>query len=194
MRYSVIIIDSFENGNNIDKMSKFISTYERNISMYINDTDCKQIIMLLKKDTIRPLVGIVEKLKTNPTVKRNDIIEEEKFDNALMSVSEKNIIIHETLNREVSDTDLVNIKQALITNDACALMGACPDTMKEVKSGKVIKTIPRAMFMEIQSLHGYKTDLLRNVYHKATKVNCETRHISFLVQEFSDTKIAVLQK
>ena len=141
MNYSLILLCAGSGKRTGLKYNKIFykinnqTVYEMNISHFLEDNRCKQIIVVTKEneiDDIRTLVNDSRIEYVFGGKERQDSVYE-----GLQKVKENHVFIHDGARPYVSKQSINDLVECLKTYDAGLLMVPCKDTIKEVKEGIV---------------------------------------------------------
>ncbi|MFV0394286.1 MAG: 2-C-methyl-D-erythritol 4-phosphate cytidylyltransferase [Coprobacillaceae bacterium] len=189
MKYSVIILcagSGTRTGLTYNKMLYKIedkTVYERTIDLFLNDKRCQQIIVVTKESEIEEIKQIVVHDKITYVYggkERQDSVYE-----GLQVVSSPYVMIHDGARPYVKKEQIGALLEGLKTHQACLLMVPCKDTIKEVRNGKVIKTLPRETLMQAQTPQAFNTDVIKKAYQKAKEEGFVATDDASLVETFS---------
>ena len=170
MNYSLILLCAGSGKRTGLKYNKIFykinnqTVYEMNISHFLEDNRCKQIIVVTKEneiDDIRTLVNDSRIEYVFGGKERQDSVYE-----GLQKVKENHVFIHDGARPYVSKQSINDLVECLKTYDAGLLMVPCKDTIKEVKEGIVVKTLKRETLMQAQTPQVFKFDEILECHEK----------------------------
>lgn len=196
MEYSAIILCAGSGTRTGLKYNKIFhkiagqTVYQKTLEVFINDADCKQIIVVTKETEI-------EDIKKNYTHPKIEYIfggneRQDSVYNGLQVVKYEYVLIHDGARPYITKENIEDIKAVLSKEDACLLMVPCKDTIKQVKDGVVQKTLPRETLMQAQTPQAFKTTIIKEAYQEAKDKQVIATDDCSLVELFSDCKIHVV--
>lgn len=163
---------------------------EHSLNHFINDKDCKQIVLVVSELEIEDFkaLNLHEKIEfTFGGKERSDSVY-----NGLLKVKSDYVIIHDGARPYVSKEIIENTKKALHTNEAVVVMVESVDTVKMVADGYVSKTFKRESLYNAQTPQAFKTDLIINSYKQLKKQNLNATDDAQVVELVSDSKIKIV--
>lgn len=196
MEYSVIILcagNGSRTGLSYNKIFHKINgktVYEQTIDSFLNDQQCQQIIVVTKKSELSAFRKIVNNTKITYVIggkERQDSVYQ-----GLQVVNSPYVMIHDGARPFVEKKEIVALLNCLHSHDACLLMVPVKDTIKQVKDGKVVKTLARETLMQAQTPQAFTTELIKEAYQKAKDTNYLATDDASLVELFSDTNVYVI--
>ena len=141
MNYSLILLCAGSGKRTGLKYNKIFykinnqTVYEMNISHFLEDNRCKQIIVVTKENEIEDIRHLVNDSRIEYVFggkERQDSVYE-----GLQKVTEDYVFIHDGARPYVTKQSIDDLVECLKTYDAGLLMVPCKDTIKEVKEGIV---------------------------------------------------------
>jgi len=196
MEYSAIILcagSGSRTGLSYNKIFHKINgrtVYEHTLNIFLNDQQCKQIIVVTKKTeltTIRSIVNDSRILYVMGGKERQDSVYE-----GLQVVNSPYVMIHDGARPYVNQKEIKELLKCLQSHKACLLMVPVKDTIKKVQDGKVVKTLQRATLMQAQTPQAFHTELIKQVYQKAKDLNYLATDDASLVEVFSDIDVHII--
>lgn len=193
MNYSLILLCAGSGKRTGLKYNKIFykinnqTVYEMNISHFLEDNRCKQIIVVTKEneiDDIRTLVNDSRIEYVFGGKERQDSVYE-----GLQKVKENHVFIHDGARPYVSKQSINDLVECLKTYDAGLLMVPCKDTIKEVKEGIVVKTLKRETLMQAQTPQVFKSEDIKVAYQKAKDEGYVATDDSQLFERYIDKDI-----
>ena len=175
MNYSLILLCAGSGKRTGLKYNKIFykinyqTVYEMNISHFLEDTKCKQIIVVTKENEIEDIKKLVS-------------------DSRIEYVFGGHDGARPYVNKESID-DLV---ECLKDYSAGLLMVPCKDTIKEVKDGIVVKTLKRETLMQAQTPQVFKSEDIKIAYQKAKDEGFVATDDSQLFERYIDKEIKVV--
>lgn len=197
MKYSLILLCAGSGKrtglqyNKIFYQIKGKTVYEMNISHFINDTRCQQIIVVTKENEIDALRQLLKNDKIEYVIggkERQDSVYE-----GLQHVSEEFVFIHDGARPYVSQKAIDDLILCLKDYHAGLLMVPCKDTIKEVKDGLVVKTLKREELMQAQTPQVFQTKLIKLAYQQAKDEGYVATDDSQLFEKYIDEPIKVVR-
>lgn len=171
MKYSLILLCAGSGKRTGLKYNKIFyqiekkTVYEINISHFLDDDRCQQIIVVTKESEIED----IKRILTNNKIEfiyggkeRQDSVYE-----GLKLVNQEYVFIHDGARPYVSKKSIDDLVTCLEVHDAGLLMVPCKDTIKEVHDGFVVKTLKRETLMQAQTPQVFRTALIRKAYQQA---------------------------
>ncbi len=164
---------------------------ENTIDVFLNDNQCKQIILVISKDdeeVIAPYL-IDDRMEiTYGGKERQDSVY-----HGLLKVKEEYVLIHDGARPYLKQEAIDRLLEALKVYNACLLMVNAKDTMKRVKDGLVVETLPREEMMNAQTPQAFKTDLILHVHELAQQEHYLGTDDASLVEYFSREPVKVVE-
>lgn len=193
MKYSLILLCAGSGKRTGLKYNKIFykigekTVYEMNISHFLDDDRCQQIIVVTKESEIDD----IKKLMTNKKIEyiyggkeRQDSVYE-----GLKLVNQEYVFIHDGARPYVSKRCIDDLVTCLEAHDAGLLMVPCKDTIKEVHDGFVVKTLKREMLMQAQTPQVFRTSLIKKAYQQAKDEGFMATDDSQLFERYIDQPI-----
>ena len=173
MKYDVVIVASGKGeranlGYNkaFFKMKDGRTVLERSSSLFIEDTDCKNIIVVTSSDCIDSVFKNEKVITTLGGEQRKDSVE-----NGLTKVTSEYVLIHDAARPFLNKQSLEELKKQIELNNAAILAKKAIDTIKVVNNNKIEKTIDRNTIYMAETPQGFKTDLIKDCYSKCANIN-----------------------
>lgn len=164
---------------------------ERSMHLFLEDSDCKEIVVVTDSDTYRKEIG-TDSIGKIVLVQGGNTREESVYW-GMQAVISDIVLIHDGARPFLQEEDLHAIKQAMETEDAACLMVPCKDTIKLTSNGYIEKTLPRNLLMAAQTPQAFKTGLLMEAMRKARADGFEATDDCSIVECYSDTHIKIVQ-
>lgn len=193
MKYSLILLcagSGKRTGLQYNKIFYKINgqtVYEMNISHFIDDERCQQIIVVTKKEEVDDLKSLLTSEKIEYVLggkERQDSVYE-----GLQHVKADHVFIHDGARPYVSKQAIEDLLLCLQEYRAGLLMVPCKDTIKEVKDGFVVKTLKRESLMQAQTPQVFQTDLIKKAYQQAKDEGFMATDDSQLFEKYIDEPI-----
>lgn len=196
MKYSLILLcagSGKRTGLQYNKIFYRINgqtVYEMNISHFINDERCQQIIVVTKENEINDLRRLLTNDKIEYVIggkERQDSVYE-----GLQHVKEEYVFIHDGARPYVGQKAIDDLVLCLRDYHAGLLLVPCKDTIKEVKDGLVVKTLKREVLMQAQTPQVFQTMLIKSAYQQAKDEGYVATDDSQLFEKYIDEPIKVV--
>lgn len=193
MNYSLILLCAGSGKRTGLKYNKIFykinhqTVYEMNISHFLEDNRCKQIIVVTKENEIEDIRHLVNDSRIEYVFggkERQDSVYE-----GLQKVTEDYVFIHDGARPYVTKQSIDDLVECLKTYDAGLLMVPCKDTIKEVKEGIVVKTLKRETLMQAQTPQVFKSEDIKVAYQKAKDEGYVATDDSQLFERYIDKDI-----
>ncbi|MDR0690855.1 MAG: 2-C-methyl-D-erythritol 4-phosphate cytidylyltransferase [Streptococcaceae bacterium] len=176
MRYTLILLAAGKGSRmSADKNKIFIKfrgvpIIKSVVKLFLNDQDCKRILIVTKKSEerrLRILLNDLDDYKVEFVIggkERQDSV----YNATQMLEDEKFVMIHDAARAFITSKEIAKLKQAL-ENSKVALLGVLTkDTIKQVdNSENVVATIPRKNLYQAQTPQAFHADVLKEVQSKA---------------------------
>lgn len=173
MKYDAIIVASGKGeranlGYNkaFFKMKDGRTVLQCSASMFIDDEDCKNIIVVTNEECLDKVFKNDKVITTLGGKQRKDSVE-----NGLKKVSSEYVLIHDAARPFLNKQSLEELKKQIEINNAAILAKKAVDTIKVVKDNKIEKTLDRNTIYMAETPQGFKTDLIKDCYAKCVNIN-----------------------
>lgn len=199
MEYSAIIVAA-GNGSRMKlgynkvyaKLDENKTILEKTISIFANDTDCVQVIIVTDPKTFLKEIG--NRVGERLIVVEGGMSRQESVSNGLRVATADIVMIHDGARPFLPRENLNTLKSAMTFYDAAVLGVPCKDTIKVInEDGFIQKTIPRNTLQSIQTPQAFKKDLILTCMHKALLDSFIGTDDAQLVEKYSNTKIKVIE-
>ena len=163
------------------------TVYEHTMSIFLQDSRCKQIVVVSKEDEreiFQTLLCDSRITYCNGGKERQDSVYE-----GLQLVNQDYVLIHDGARPFLQIHSIDELLQSLDKHKACLLMVPCKDTIKEVVDGKIVKTLKREVLMQAQTPQAFQSDLIKQVYKIAKEKDFHATDDSQLVEQFSNEDV-----
>ena len=165
MKYDVVIVASGKGeraklGYNkaFFKMKDGLTVLEHSSSLFINDEDCKNIIIVTNEENFS-LVFSKNKVKlTTGGAERKDSVY-----NGLKLVESEYVLVHDVARPYLNNESLEELKKEIEKNGSAILAKKAIDTIKVVDGNKVVKTLDRNTIYLAETPQGFKTEYLQMI-------------------------------
>lgn len=173
MKYDVVIVASGKGeraklGYNkaFFKMKDGLTVLEHSSSLFVNDGDCKNIIIVTNEENFS-LVFSNNKVKlTVGGAERKDSVY-----NGLKLVESEYVLVHDAARPYLNNKSLEELKKEIEKNGSAILAKKAIDTIKVVDGNKVVKTLDRNTIYLAETPQGFKTDLIKKCYEECDDIN-----------------------
>ena len=173
MTYQVILLLGGSSHRFNDKQNKVLyeinnkPIYRYSLDIFLNDDRCERVVIVLNE-----LIKDIIKSEITSSKVVYALGGEERYlsvANGLEYITSDYVLVHDGA-RPVIDNDLVhNILDELENFPVVSLGIKSSNTLKEVKNGNVIRTIPREDVYEMQTPQGAQTNILKSALAKVKK-------------------------
>ena len=173
MTYQVILLLGGSSHRFNDKQNKVLyeinnkPIYRYSLDIFLNDDRCERVVIVLNE-----LIKDIIKSEITSSKVVYALGGEERYlsvANSLEYITSDYVLVHDGA-RPVIDNDLVhNILDELENFPVVSLGIKSSNTLKEVKNGNVIRTIPREDVYEMQTPQGAQTNILKSALAKVKK-------------------------
>lgn len=194
--YSAIVLCAGQGkrtGLNYNKMFfKFNgkTVYEMTLEHFLNDNRCVQIIVVCRNDEkngFKKLCNDSRIIFIEGGKERQDSVY-----NGLQAVSSEYVFIHDGARPYLKKEHLDSLLENVIIHKACLLMVPCKDTIKEVRNGKVIKTLKREFLMQAQTPQVFHTSIVKDAYKKGIECGYCATDDAQMVEVFTNYDVYVV--
>ena len=173
MNYDVVIVASGKGqraklGYNkaFYKMKDGKSVLEQSAHLFVEDTDCKKIIIVTNEEYFSEVFENEKVVKTVGGKERKDSVY-----NGLAEVKSEYVLIHDAARPFLHKNALDKIKTKVSETGAAVLGRMAVDTIKIVDGDKVVKTIDRNTVFMAETPQAFKTSIIKDCYAKCEDVN-----------------------
>lgn len=172
------------------KLESGLSILDTTISVFDEDTDCTQIVVVTDLETFQEN----QKIKSNKiVVVEGGATRQESVYHGLLAVNNEYVMIHDGARPYLTSQNLQDLKETLENEDACLLMVPCKDTIKRVINGYVETTYDRSTLMNAQTPQAFKTSLIIDCTKQAIQDNFVGTDDASLVEKYSDVKVKAVE-
>lgn len=173
MKYDVIIVASGKGeranlGYNkvFYKMNDGRTVLEHSASLFIEDDDCKNIIIVTNQESMDLVFNNNKVIKVVGGAQRKDSVY-----NGLQKATSDYVMIHDGARPFLNIESLNELKKSLLEKDAVILAKKATDTIKVVNNGVVEKTIDRNSIYMAETPQCLKTSLIKKCYEECEDIN-----------------------
>lgn len=197
MNYSLIILcagQGTRTGLGYNKMLykiDGITIYQKSLQVFLNDSLCKQIIVVTSKEEISIFKDLVNDSRLEFVIGGNQ--RQDSVYNGLSKVKYDYVLIHDGARPYLKATLINNLLTSLKTYNACLLMVDCKDTIKIVENNIVKTTLNRDTLKQAQTPQAFKTSLIKQVHNKALLDNFYGTDDASLIEKYSNELIYCVQ-
>ncbi len=147
------------------KMKDGRTVLECSASLFIEDEDCKNIIVVTNEEYIEQVFKNDKVICTIGGKERRNSVE-----NGLNLVQSEYVLIHDAARPFLNKLSLKEIKKELEISGACILAKKATDTIKVVENNKIIKTLDRNSIYMAETPQAFKSDLLKKCYKESENI------------------------
>ena len=172
------------------RLSNEETILQTTVQVFLADSRCKQIIVVMNKEDIAKCVkeqdvGKVVRVQGGAT-------RQESVFNGLGAVSEDYVLIHDGARPFLTQECIDNLLVTLESEKACLLAVPVKDTIKVIEQGYIKETLIRDNLVQAQTPQAFETDFIINCYKEGKKRGLLFTDDAQLVELVSDTKIKVV--
>ena len=147
------------------KMKDGRTVLECSASLFMEDEDCKNIIVVTNEEYIEQVFKNDKVICTIGGKERRNSVE-----NGLKLVQSEYVLIHDAARPFLNRLSLEDLKKELETSGACILAKKATDTIKVVENNKIIKTLDRNSIYMAETPQAFKSDLLKKCYKESENI------------------------
>ena len=147
------------------KMKDGRTVLECSASLFIEDEDCKNIIVVTNEEYIEQVFKNDKVICTIGGKERRNSVE-----NGLNLVQSEYVLIHDAARPFLNKLSLEELKKELKKSGACILAKKATDTIKVVENNKIIKTLDRNSIYMAETPQAFKSDLLKKCYKESENI------------------------
>lgn len=111
---------------------------------------------------------------------------------AISSATTEIVAIHDGVRPFVTCDEINRTIQAAEANDAAILVAPVTDTIKEVRDGAIVRTLPRSTLRHAMTPQCFRYSLLKSAFQQADVLNPELTDESLLVEGLG-VKVAIVE-
>lgn len=163
---------------------------EKTVSLFMADCRCKQIIVVTSE---------IDMLKMKQLFKTSDITfviggatRQQSVYNGLQSVSEEIVLIHDGARPWLPLSCIDDLLKCLEQHKACLLCVPVKDTIKRVKNGSIVETLPREELMQAQTPQAFHTEIIKKAYEKAMLRHIGATDDAQIVELCTDAEVFIV--
>ena len=138
---------------------------ECSASLFMEDEDCKNIIVVTNEEYIEQVFKNDKVICTIGGKERRNSVE-----NGLKLVQSEYVLIHDAARPFLNKLSLEELKKELEISGACILAKKATDTIKVVENNKIIKTLDRNSIYMAETPQAFKSDLLKKCYKESENI------------------------
>jgi len=139
----------------------------KTVSVFVNDPDCEEIIMVTSLDDRQMFARILSSDKITYT--KGGSTRQDSVFKGLEIVKSEYVMIHDGARPYIDKKEIAELKRILQEDDACLLAVAVVDTIKIVKDGYIEYSPERSTCYSAQTPQCFKTSLIIDCHKKAKK-------------------------
>ncbi len=147
------------------KMKDGRTVLECSASLFMEDEDCKNIIVVTNEEYIEQVFKNDKVICTIGGKERRNSVE-----NGLNLVQSEYVLIHDAARPFLNKLSLEELKKELKKSGACILAKKATDTIKVVENNKIIKTLDRNSIYMAETPQAFKSDLLKKCYKESENI------------------------
>lgn len=173
MKYDVVIVASGKGeraklGYNkaFFQMKNGKTVLEHSASLFINDEDCKNVIIVTNEEYLNQVMKNSKIITTLGGKERKDSVQ-----NGLKNVTSEYVLIHDAARPFLNKEALEELKKEVENKGAAVLAKKAVDTIKVVDNNKIVKTLDRNVIYLAETPQGFKTELIKKCYAECEKIN-----------------------
>ena len=196
MNYSVVIVAAGRSTRFGQAHSKILHQFsdgerviDKTLRPFLNDADCKQIILVTNEEVREYLHDSCPKTEFCPGGNSR----QESVYNGLLHASEKYVLVHDGARCFLYEEDLNALKAEISDEQGALLVKSVTDTIKIARDGYVSQTIDRDSVKRAQTPQGFPCKVLLECYRKAFKEGYLGTDDCSLVERYSDLKIKCVE-
>lgn len=196
MQYSAIILCAGKGSRTGLSYNKILhrledkTIYETTIDTFIKDPQCQQIIIVTKKEEVQILKSLVSNSKIEYVFGGKE--RQDSVYAGLTKVKEPYVLIHDGARPFIEKKQIDAVLTCLKEHHACVLMIPCIDTVKEVKDGKVVRTLARDTLFYAQTPQAFFTKTIIEAHQQAQIHNVYATDDSALIEKFTKEEVYVV--
>ncbi len=196
MNYSVIIVAAGKSTRFGHNQSKIMYQFpdgqrviDRTLHLFLEDEDCRQIIVVTNEMVQKYLEGRSEKLEFCAGGESR----QESVRNGLKLVREQFVLVHDGARCFLMEADLENLKKEINEEQGALLVKSVTDTVKIAEDGYVSSTVDRNTVKRAQTPQGFATAELRKCYDKAFEDGYIGTDDCSLVERYGSVRIKCVE-
>ncbi len=194
MNYAVVIVAGGKSTRfkaDVNKLLYMINenttVIDKTISVFDDDPDCKQIVVVCGEDVMNHLAK--ERQKGKIVYAYGGVTRSDSVMHGLMAVTQDYVMVHDGARCFLEREDLENLKKALEVEQGAMLVQNMTDSVKKVVDGYVVCSLDRDELKRAQTPQAFKTEQLYNCYLKAEQDNYNPTDDAAIMEKYSDIKI-----
>ena len=172
MNYDVVIVASGKGeraklGYNkaFYKMKDNRTVLEMSASLFVQDEECKKIIIVTNKDYFSNVFKNEKVVLVEGGKERKDSVA-----NGLNKANSEYVLIHDAARPFLKKESLNELKKTIKEKNAAILASKAIDTIKVVNNFEIEKTIDRNTIYMAETPQGFKTELIKECYAKCENI------------------------
>jgi len=164
---------------------------ETTVSVFAEDPDCRQIVVVTDADMYYEKVGNFFEGKV--VLAQGGNTRQESVYHGLCAAVCDTVMIHDGARPYVDEDCLKRLKNVLETDDAALLMVPVKDTIKVVKDGIALETPDRSTLYAAQTPQAFRTDLILSCMRQAFKEGFIGTDDASLVEKYGNVPVRVVE-
>lgn len=171
MRYDAVIVASGKGvraGLGYNKvfymMKDGLRVIDHSLSLFEDDKDCERIIVVTNKDYFDMVKGEKVILVEGGKERKDSVC------NGLNKAESEFVLIHDGARPFLKKESLEELKKKVSECGAAILGRMAVDTIKEVKDGKIVRTLDRNNIFLAETPQAFRTSLIKNCFEKCDDI------------------------
>lgn len=163
---------------------------EQSVSKFIEDDDCKEIILVVKKEEqedFEHILNIDKVIYAYGGATRSDSV----YSGLSMANSEY-VMIHDGARPYLSKQELVSLKDELVKSHACLLVVPVIDTIKIIDDGVVSETPQRSRLFAAHTPQCFKRTEIVDAYDKMMVSDIPASDDAMVMERFGVRKVTAV--
>lgn len=196
MDYSVLLVAAGKRAGEGESYRKALATFkesksvlDQTVSVFLQDPQCKQIVVVTNSADMIKLVQSSSSGKT--VVVKGGSTRQESVFIGLSAISEDLVLIHDGVRPWLYQELIDRVLKRMETEKACVLAVAPPTAIYEVENGFIKNSLDGAHLVVSQTPQAFNTSFIFNCYRKAQHEGILLNDDASLVRAVSDVQIAV---
>lgn len=176
------LLYTLKNGNTI---------IEETVAIFQKDENCKQIIVVGSQQDLNTYQQLFQDYDI--TYALGGETRQDSVEHGLQVVKQPYVLIHDGARPWLPQACIDRLLDSLAMHPACLLCVPVKDTIKEVKDGEVIKTLPRPTLYQAQTPQAFETRLIQTCYERAKASTLQATDDAQIVECFGDVSVNVVE-
>ena len=196
MDYSVLLVAAGKRAGEGESYRKALATFkesksvlDQTVSVFLQDSQCKQIVVVSNSADMIKLVQSSSSGKT--VVVKGGSTRQESVFIGLSAISEDVVLIHDGVRPWLYQDLIDRVLKRMETEKACVLAVAPPTAIYEVENGFIKNSLDASRLVVSQTPQAFNTSFIFNCYRKAQHEGILLNDDASIVRAVSDAQIAV---